>query len=118
MGALLSEIANFNPTGFALKNQGLAATNQQTQANTADIQAQTQQRQQKATLEQQQIKDAEAIRDAYAGLGTNAAGMNPGQITDTLNKQLVGKLSGPGFLSFQQKQLELQKMALAVKQQD
>lgn len=104
MSGILDQLANFNPTGFALKNQRAAAEIPLVEAQTADTQAQVQQRTQQARILEAQQRDAEAIRDAYANYG-------PKSKPDDLLKTLAGKLTGQGFIAFQKHQLELQKMA-------
>jgi hypothetical protein len=63
MSSIFDLIANYNPAGFALRNQQAAANVGQTQAVTQGQQLQNQ-------VAQQQIKDAQVVRQVYAEMGS------------------------------------------------
>lgn len=73
VNALIPQLANYNPAGFALRNQELAgqvglnaAQQQQVQANTGLRQQATQKAALENQLMQQQLRDSQILRSAYA----------------------------------------------------
>lgn len=102
MGAsILDALANYNPSGFALRNQGLAAQNAQTQAQTGLTQQATQGEQLKNKMLQVQLRDQQILSDAFRQTG--------GDPQKTFMTAIQNGMSPMGAMEFRGQHVKLQQ---------
>lgn len=100
MGSVLDTLANYNPTGFALRNQAQQLQNDQTQAQTGMTQAATQGQQLQNQQVALQLRDQQILSDAFRQFGAD-----PAKLDQTIRQNGI---SPSGYYNFRNGQLEYQ----------